>query len=107
MPHCCWAQLVDYVIPRLNEAGRAVAARHGALIIDRERLLQGVDWAAYLWDAYHVRHKYSDVFLNLALNVLARHATQTAPPSAASRPRGTCRARAPPTGRKGRGLLTD
>ena len=84
---CCRLWLDPAVSAIFNARGRDVARAHGLLVLDAERMLLPQAPEAYLWDANHLRHRYSVALVNVLLHALAYagavhapNATSTLPP---------------------------
>lgn len=72
---CCLFFQADFFTEAMNAKAREVAAAHGLLLVDQERLLEGQAPETYLFDCHHLHFNYMAVFVNLALAAVASSAS--------------------------------
>jgi len=65
-----WGEVVE----ALNSAAQRQTLQAGGLVIDAWRMTESLPTTAFLWDGFHMRHKFSAVVMNLAIN--AAHAAR-------------------------------
>jgi len=69
LPVCCvplWGEIVE----ALNAAAHRQTHHAGGIIIDAWRMTEGIPTMSLLWDGFHMRHRYSAVLMNLAVNAV-------------------------------------